>query len=143
MNKTNQKGIEIIKDFEGLKLTAYLCPSNVWTIGYGHTKGVRQGEIVTTAEAEGLLKVDLIEVEKTINSSVKVFLTENQFSAISSFVYNIGISAFKKSTLLKLLNQRDFNGAAEQFGRWVKGSDGKTLQGLVRRREAEKNLFLS
>lgn len=143
MQKTNAKGIKLIKEFEGLKLISYLCPSGVWTIGYGHTKGVKPKETITIAEAEGLLQVDLIEFEKVVNAIVKVPLTSNQFSALVCFAYNIGTSAFKNSTLLKLLNNCQFAEASKQFDRWVKGSNGSTLAGLVRRRKAEKQLFLS
>lgn len=143
MSRINSKGIEIIKKFEGLKLTAYLCPSGIWTIGYGHTKGVMAGDVLTINEAEGLLKVDLIEVEKAIESAIRIPLTSNQFSALASFTFNVGTFAFKNSTLLRLLNQKQFAAASEQFGRWIKDGKGRALKGLVLRRESEKKLFLS
>jgi lysozyme len=144
--KTNQKGIELLKEFEGFRANSYLCPANVWTIGYGHTSAagepkVYSGQKITKKQAEEILKQDLEKFEFVVESSVQVPLTENQFSALVSFVYNIGSSAFKSSTLLRKLNAKDYLGAADEFKRWNKGG-GRVLQGLVRRREAERELFL-
>ena len=134
-------GIELIKQFEGCSLKAYKCPAGIWTIGYGHTNGVKEGQAITKIEAENLLKQDLARFEKVINNVIKVNLNQNQFDALISFSYNIGTGALKNSTLLKLLNNEDYKGAAEQFDKWVYAG-GKKLAGLTKRRAAEKELFL-
>lgn len=141
--KTGKKGLGLIKSFEGLKLTAYLCPANVWTIGYGSTHGVREGDrLGSEAEAEELLARDLGQYEDAVNKYVTVDLTQEQFDALVSFTYNLGAGAFKGSTLLRFVNQKDFVGAADQFLRWNKAG-GRVLAGLTRRRVAERELFLS
>ena len=134
-------GIELIKQFEGCRLKAYKCPAGIWTIGYGHTSGVKEGQTITRAEAEQLLKEDLARFERVINNIVKIEINQNQFDALVSFSYNLGVGALNNSTLLRLLNKGDYNGAAEQFNRWVYAG-GKKLTGLVKRRTAEKELFL-
>lgn len=139
----SEKGVDLIKEFEGCKLQAYKCPANVWTIGYGHTGSeVHAGLKITQQEAERLLKNDLIIHCNNVEKLVTVPLNQNQFDALVSFEYNIGYNAFRTSTLLKLLNQKKYKEAAEQFTRW-KYAGGKILAGLVRRREKEKALFLS
>lgn len=138
--KTGQAGLHLIKTFEGLKLNAYLCPAKVWTIGYGTTKGVEPGMAITAAKAEELLSDDLRRFEDTVNTSVAVPITQNQFDALVSLAYNIGSGAFRASTLLRKLNAKDYAGAAEQFPRWNK-ANRKVLAGLTRRREAERKLF--
>lgn len=138
--KTSQNGINLIKQFEGCKLTAYKCPAGVWTIGYGHTNGVKSGQTITQAKAEEYLKSDLIKYENYVNGYVKVSLNQNQFDALVSFTYNCGGGALKTSTLLKKLNNKDYTGASNEFPRWNK-SNGKVLNGLVKRRTAEKTLF--
>ena len=132
---------EIIKEFEGLRLEAYKCPADVWTIGYGHTNKVKQGDAITTGEAEVLLALDVQEAERAVNAYVDVDINQNQFDALVSFVYNLGAGNFKSSTLLRKLNQGDYLGAANEFERWNKAG-GKVLNGLVRRRKAESNLFI-
>lgn len=138
--KIGQQGLELIKSFEGLELTAYLCPADVWTIGYGHTKTVKAGMRITERGAEELLKQDLAWVETAIDTYVTVALTQPQYDALCSFIYNVGGGAFRKSTLLKKLNAGDYEGAQGQFKRWNKAS-GKVLKGLTRRRTAEQELF--
>lgn len=140
--KTGKKGLELIKEFEGCRLTAYKCPANVWTIGYGHTKGVKQGQKITQSEAEELLKNDLKTYESYVNKYVKVSLNQNQFDALVSFTYNCGGGSLKNSLLLTKLNKGDYSGAANEFPRWNKAG-GRVLAGLIRRRKAEKDLFLS
>ncbi|GAA4258912.1 glycoside hydrolase family protein [Azospirillum formosense] len=134
----------LVQHFEGLKLSAYRCPAGVWTIGYGHTKGVREGEVITAAVAERLLASDLAAAAADVAKLVTVPLTDAQRGALASFVFNLGAGAFKGSTLLRLLNQGDIEGAAGQFERWVyatvKGKKVK-LPGLVTRRAAEEALF--
>ena len=140
--KTSETGIELIKKWEGCRLNAYLCPANVWTIGYGHTAGVKKGDEITYAEANKLLKSDLEHYEKAVNDSVTAPLNQNQFDALVLFTYNVGVGAFQKSTLLRTLNHKNYRGAAQQFKRWVKAGK-KTLPGLVSRRKDEEELFLS
>jgi len=139
---TSQAGIDLIKEFEGCVLTAYKCPAGAWTIGYGHTSGVYEGQTITQAQAEAYLKTDLVTYENAVNSYVTVTLNQNQFDALVSFAYNCGTGALKTSTLLTLLNNGDYTGAANQLDLWNK-SGGEVLAGLVRRRAAEKALFLT
>lgn len=131
---------ELIRAFEGLELKAYKCPAGVLTIGYGHTKTVTAGMVITEEEAEALLREDLLWVEETINNKVTVPLTQSQYDALASFIYNVGSGAFTKSTLLRKLNTGDYVGASAEFKRWNK-ADGRVLKGLVRRRKAEQELF--
>ena len=140
--KTSQRGIELIKSHEGLRLKAYHCPANVLTIGYGHTKDVYPNMMITSQKAEKLLKEDLQRFEDAINESVTVLLSQNQFDALVSFSFNVGVGAFLNSTLRRLLNSKHYSQAANEFDRWVNGG-GVKLLGLVRRRKEEKELFLS
>ena len=133
---------QAIKTAEGLRLTAYKDGGGVWTIGYGHTGAeVREGLTIPLSEAERLLTRDLRVAEGHVNSAVQVKLTQNQFDALVSFVYNVGGGAFKTSTLLKLLNAGDYEGAANQLPRWNK-DNGKVVGGLTTRRHEERELFL-
>jgi lysozyme len=138
--KINRDGLKIIKESEGLYLEAYPCPAGIWTIGYGHTSGVKKGMTITEAEADTYLRSDVISAEQDVSNKVKVSLNSNQFSALVSFVFNIGGTQFSASTLLKKLNVSDYAGAAAEFGRWNK-ANGKVLSGLVTRRDKEKNFF--
>ena len=137
----SQNGIDLIKKFEGCSLTAYKCPAGVNTIGYGHTKGVKLGDVITQEQAEQFLKDDLKVFESTVNLYVlpNCDLTQNEFDALVSLCYNIGGTNFKNSTLLKKLVAHDKEGAANEFDKWVL-SKGKKLQGLVNRRKAEKKM---
>ncbi|MEM9087206.1 MAG: lysozyme [Cyanobacteria bacterium P01_F01_bin.53] len=140
--RTNANGLLLIKSFEGLRLQAYRDAVGIWTIGYGTTRGVRSGMRISEAEAEKFLQQDLNRFEKAINDAVKVPINDNQFSALVSFTYNVGSGAFRSSTLLRLLNQRQsLHTTAEQFPRWNRAG-GRVLAGLTRRRNAEKALFL-
>lgn len=137
------KNVVLIKEHEGLRLKAYLpTADDVWTIGYGHTRNVYPGMIITEKQAEEFLKEDLAWVESTIGDHVKVPLNQNQYDALASLIYNIGSGAFAGSTLLKKLNTKDYQGAADQFLVWNK-QKGKTLRGLVDRRKRERGLFLA
>ena len=136
------KEAELIKSFEGLELEAYLCPAGIWTIGYGHTGNVQKGQKITKQEADELLDVDLSVFRKGVRNLVKVPLNSNQFGALVSFAYNVGLGNLRSSTLLKMLNAGDYNGAADQLLRWNK-SNGKVIRGLARRREAERAVFLT
>lgn len=140
--RINAAGLQLIKDFEGLKLKAYKCPADVWTIGYGSTGAhVYEGLEITKERAEELLMEDLERFEEGVSRVSKVPLTSNQFSALVSFAFNLGVRALEKSTLLRKLNSGDYEGAANEFKKWV-FAGGKKLAGLERRREAEKALFL-
>jgi GH24 family phage-related lysozyme (muramidase) len=143
----NADGLTIIKHFEGLELRAYQDSVGVWTIGYGHTAAagppsVYAGQTISEAEAESILKRDLELFENGVRDLVKVSVNSNQFSALVSFSFNVGLGALADSTLLRKLNAGDYQGAADEFPRWVKAG-GQTLPGLVRRRNAERALFLS
>ncbi|HGN9433924.1 TPA: lysozyme [Enterobacter hormaechei] len=145
--QTSEKGIALIKEFEGCKLTAYQDSVGVWTIGYGWTqpvdgKPIRAGMMIKQEAAERLLKVGLVSYESDVSRLVKVSLTQGQFDALVSFTYNLGARSLSTSTLLRKLNAGDYAGAANEFLRWNKAG-GKVLNGLTRRREAERALFLS
>lgn len=133
-------GLALIKEFEGFRLKAYLCSGNVPTLGFGHTRGVKMGDSCTQAQADAWLLEDLKEAEACVNGAVTAPLTENEFSALVSLVFNIGCGAFRKSTLLRKLLKSDFDGVALQFRRWDKAG-GKVVAGLTRRRLAEARLF--
>ena len=138
--KTGTKGIELIKYFEGCELEAYKCAAGGWTIGYGHIKGVTPESVITQEQAEQMLGEELNEYESYINDMVTTPLSQNQFDALVSWVYNLGGGNLKASTLLKVLNSGDFNGVPAQLMRWNKAG-GKVLEGLTRRRQAEADLF--
>lgn len=136
----SQKGLDLIKSFEGLRLSAYRCPADIPTIGYGTTAGVKMGDTITKERAEDLLRADVKRFEDQVLRLVKVPLTQGQFDALVSFTYNLGAANLGNSTLLRLLNAGDYKGAAAQFDRWTKAG-GKELPGLVKRRAAERALF--
>jgi len=138
--KTSDKGINLIKKYEGFVPTAYRCSADKWTIGYGHTLNVKSTDVITLDEAERFLKQDIEFAEKEVNRH-NLDINQNQFDALVSLTYNIGSGAFNNSTLLKKLNKGDYQGAADQFLVWNKAG-GKVMKGLVRRREAERALFL-
>ena len=138
--KLGERGTEILKYFEGCKLTAYQDSVGVWTIGYGHTKGVYDGMTITQDQAEQMLLSELEEYEGYIENMVTVPLTQNQFDALVVCVYNLRPTNFKNSTLLKELNAGNYNAAGQEITRWNKAG-GKVLAGLVKRREAEAELF--
>jgi len=169
--KTGTKGIDLIKTSEGLELFSYPDPAsplatllrkkelkltdyskipkweeikgNPWTVGYGHTgSDVVAGLTITAEEAESLLKKDLEKFERAVTKMVVVPLTQNQFDALVSFTYNLGPQSLLGSTLLKKLNNKDYEGAANEFPKWNK-AQGKILRGLVSRRAKEKTLFLT
>ena len=138
--KTSNTGLKLIKSHEGLRLAAYLCPANVWTIGYGHTGTAKPGMVITEQQAEELLKKDLTHAENVVNSE-NLNINQNMFDALISFVFNVGSGNFKSSTLLKRIkaNPRDQD-ITYQFSRWNKGG-GKVLPGLTRRRAEEARLY--
>lgn len=141
--KTSQKGIDLIKSFETLVLKSYLCPAGKLTIGYGHTKDVVAGTRITEQQAEEFLREDLEESEQYVSKYIKRKLTQYQFDALVSFVFNCGVGNFLKSTLLKKVkvNPNDQSIAIE-FSKWIH-ADGKPLDGLRRRRKAEAELYFT
>jgi len=152
--QVSNKGIELVKRYEGFISHAYLCPANKLTVGYGHCgEDVKQGMVITEAEAENLLKKDLRKFESKLNYSLEhdnVNLNQNQFDACISFIFNLGFSAFIFSTLYKKLKAGDYAGASDEFLKWVyitKTVNGEKikirLKGLETRRNAERDLFLS
>lgn len=144
--KISQKGLKIIKGHETLVLEAYPDPGYGWkvpTIGWGHTgPDVKRGDKITKKRADQLLLEDLGVAERAVSVNVNVPLTQNQFDALVSLVFNIGVGRFMGSTLLKKLNAGDYMGAANEFPKWRK-SNGQVMGGLIRRRAEEKALFLS
>ena len=134
------EGISLIKKFEGCELEAYQDSVGVWTIGYGHIKDVKQGDKINQDEAENLLEEEMPEYEGYINDMVEVSLEQCQFDALVSWVYNLGPTNLSSSTLLKVLNEGEYDEVPFQIKRWNKAG-GKVLEGLTRRREAEALLF--
>lgn len=146
----SKQGLDLIKQFEGLRLKAYLCPAGVWTVGYGHTKGVYPGMVITEELADKFLIDDVWNFEREVESLVHVPVTQGQFDALVSFAFNVGsdidedniAEGLGDSTLLRLLNRGDYAGASDEFRKWNK-SKGRVERGLTRRRAAERELFLS
>ena len=137
--KTSQAGIDIIKKWETLQLKAYKCPRGRWTIGYGHTGDVHEGQEITEHQADAILDLDLDKFEQFVNR-IKG-LNENQFSALVSFAFNVGTAALYRSALLRFYRAGELQKAAAEFRRWIY-CEGKILNGLVVRREEELDLFL-
>ena len=138
--KISAEGLALIKKFEGCELEAYQDAVGVWTIGYGHIKGVKEGMTITKQQAEEMLLEELVEYENYVLEAVNHQLDQCMFDALVSWTYNLGPSNLNASTMLKVLNAGDYDGVPEQIKRWNKAV-GKVLQGLVRRREAEALLF--
>lgn len=136
----NQLGLDIIKRFETLRLTAYADPIGIPTIGYGHTRGVKLGDTITEEHANMFLADDLQDAESHIEQMINIDININQFSAMVCLVFNIGWSDFAKSTIRRLVNDGDFDGAAGEFCKW-NHAGGQQLPGLTRRRQAEEELF--
>lgn len=145
--KSSINAINLIKQSESFKSKPYLCPAGVPTIGYGSTvyeNGVHvalMDEPITEKRAEQLLFNQLIHYENAVNRYVKTKLNQNQFDSIVDFTYNVGIGNLQKSTLLRKINAGDFEGASKEFSKWVY-ANGRKLNGLVKRREAERELFI-
>lgn len=138
-------GLDLLTEFEGLRLKAYIDPVGIWTIGYGHTSAageplVASGLVITKDEAEEILKRDMGQYEDGVRKYVKVNLTQGQFDALTDFAYNAGVGALQKSTLLKKVNAGKFDEVPAEFMKWTKGG-GRELPGLVRRRRAEVKLW--
>lgn len=137
--KINQAGLDLIKRFESCKLEAYLCPAGKWTIGYGHTGDVKPGDKITQHQADVILEYDLDKFQLGVGL-VAADANENQFSAMVCLAFNIGLRAFQGSRLLMKFQDGDYDGAAREFGKWTRAG-GKVLAGLVKRRQAERELF--
>ena len=152
VNKASAEAIEFIKREEGLRLNAYQDSVGIWTIGYGHTGNILHRDAITLEQAERLLHDDILTCERLLNDAIVVPVTQNQFDALVSLIFNIGpgrqgkksglimLKNGQPSTLLRRLNKGDFQGAAEQFSCWIYAA-GKPLQGLINRRSREKLLF--
>ena len=144
--KTSAQGVNTIKGHEGLRLQAYRDATGVWTIGYGHTATARAGLVWTASDAEMAFLRDVASAEQVVRRYVQAPLTQGQFDALVSFVFNLGPVKFASSTLLKLINGNQFARAAGEFGRWVYGTvSGRRvkLSGLEKRRADEAKLFIS
>ena len=137
--KISDKCVALVKRFEGFEAKAYKCPAGVWTIGYGHTEGVNPGDVITETKAAILLKEELnlfaSKVEKLLAKA-----TQGQFDALVSFSYNLGVNNLRNSTLLKLHNAGNYGAAKLEFNKWNRAA-GKVLEGLVKRRAAEAELY--
>ena len=131
---------DFVKQWEGRELKAYRCSAGAWTIGYGHTKGVKEGDEISPAEAEQLLVEDLTAIADDLNRLVNVPVSEGQYIALLSLTFNIGATALKKSSLLFHLNHGCYDEAADEFDKWIYAG-GKVSEGLKRRRAAERKLF--
>jgi len=136
----SKEGIALIKKFEGCELEAYKCAAGVWTIGYGHTKDVKEGEVITKEEAESMLVHELQEYCNDVDIAVKVDLKQNEFDALVSWTYNLGPTNLNSSTMLRVLNEGKHDDVPTQIKRWNKAG-GEVLKGLVRRRNAEALMF--
>jgi len=146
MRKINEEGLAHLKKWEGLRLQAYQDSAGIWTIGYGHTSAagapqVQKGLKITASQAEAMLARDLGQYEKAVEESVKVGLSDNQFAALVSFCYNVGVSSFKRSTLLKKLNKGNYDSVPQELMKWTRAG-GKRLKGLENRRAAEAGLWV-
>ena len=140
--KASEKAYSLMRQFEGLRLTAYRCPAGVWTVGYGHTSGVVPGMAITKEQAEAFLRQDIVAVENVVNAEC-LNLRQCQFDALVSFVFNVGGGNFRKSTLLKKVKANpDDNTIMDEFLRWVY-AEGVVLPGLQKRRLAEMRLYFS
>ena len=140
--KASEKAYSLIRQFEGLRLTAYRCPARIWTVGYGHTSGVVPGMVITKEQAEAFLKKDIETAENIVNAEC-LNLRQCQFDAIVLFVFNVGGGNFRKSTLLKKTKANpDDNSIMDEFLQWVYAK-GVVLPGLQKRRLAEMRLYFS
>ena len=138
--KCSQEGLALIKKFEGCRLESYRCSANVLTIGYGHTGGVKEDDTITQPEADKLLENDIAKFEEYVSDNVIVELKQYQFDALVAWTFNLGVGNLRSSTMLKKLNESDYDSVPSEMKRWNKAA-GKTLDGLIRRRKAEGLLF--
>ena len=136
----SEEGKQLIKKFEGCRLEAYKCSAGVWTIGYGRTTNVKEGDTCTQEEAEKWLDEELVVYGAYVNDAVLITLEQNEFDALIAWTYNLGSTNLNNSTMLRVLNENQKEDVPHQMRRWNK-ANGKVLEGLVRRREAEALLF--
>jgi lysozyme len=136
----SEAGLTLIKRFEGLRLKAYLCPGDVWTIGYGHTAGVTAGMVIDEDEAHRLLREDVANTERAISNMIRVAMTDDQFAALTSWAFNVGSGAARGSSLRKRLNAGDYDAIPTELAKW-RMAGGKVSNGLVRRRAAEAEMW--
>jgi len=136
----SKTGLQLTERFEGVRLTAYPDSVGVWTIGYGHTHGVQPGDTCTQDQANQWLQEDTAWATNVVNSLITVQLTQNEFDALVDFTFNLGSGSLRHSTLLRLVNQGKFKAAANEFDKWDHAG-GKVIAGLLRRRQAEADLF--
>jgi len=145
MRMINTETLALIKQWEGCRLTAYKDVAGIWTIGYGHTRTAKQGMVISQVDADNLLRLDLEEFEEAVSNLVKVGLTDNQFGALVSFAFNVGVGAFSRSTLLRKLNAGEYGAVPAELMKWDKARVGGKLQpvqGLANRRAAEAGLWV-
>ncbi len=140
MMKISEDGLELIRNFEGCETDAYQDSVGVWTIGYGHTKGVEEGQTCSFEDAEIMLSQEMEEYEGYINDMVKVDLQQHEFDSLVAWVYNLGPTNLGESTMLKVLNGGQFDRVPDEMKRWNRAG-GEVLAGLVRRRQAESLMF--
>tara|TARA_B100000475_G_C14974884_1_gene305627 strand:+ start:20 stop:463 length:444 start_codon:yes stop_codon:yes gene_type:complete len=140
--KCSKEGLALIKKFEGCRLESYRCSANVLTIGYGHTGGVLETDVITQDDADKLLEEDIAKFEKYVDDNVTVELNQSQFDALVAWTFNLGVGNLRQSTMLRKLNEGDYQSVPSEMNRWNKAG-GKTLDGLIRRRKAEGLLFES
>ena len=138
--KISEDGLELIKKFEGCETSAYQDSVGVWTIGFGHTKGVEEGQTCSIEDAESMLADEMDEYEGYINNMVKVDLQQHEFDSLVAWVYNLGPTNLSESTMLKVLNGGQFDRVPDEMNRWTRAG-GEILEGLVRRRQAESLMF--
>lgn len=138
--RTSDRGIELIKRFEGFADVAYLCSAGVLTLGWGHTKGVKRGDTCTEEQATEWLRQDLVSAERSVSRLITRPLLQNQFDALVSFTFNLGGGALQRSTLRQKVNRMEDEAAAGEFLKWNRAG-GKVLRGLVLRRQAEAEMF--
>ena len=138
--KISEDGLELIEKFEGCETSAYQDSVGVWTIGFGHTKGVEEGQTCSIEDAESMLADEMDEYEGYINNMVKVDLQQHEFDSLVAWVYNLGPTNLGESTMLKVLNGGQFDRVPDEMNRWTRAG-GKILEGLVRRRQAESLMF--
>ena len=136
----SKQGMALTEQFESCRLESYQDSRGIWTIGWGHTQGVGPGMTCTQAQADAWLLADVQDAVNAVNRLVKGGLTQEEFDALVDFVFNCGVGNFERSTMLRLLNDNDVQGAIDEFGKWDQ-CDGKVVAGLLRRRDAEKALF--
>lgn len=141
MTTINKKGLDLIREFEGFSAVAYLCPAGVWTIGYGFTSGIREGDTITREQADARLDAEIAHFANGVEAVLTRPANENQLAAMTSLAFNIGLAAFARSTVLRAHNRGDEESAARAFALWNKAG-GRVMRGLTRRRAAEAALYL-